>query len=275
MFYALERLWSDCPVIPLDPDVSLRRTLVVLRHGRTAWNDAGRAQGHADIELDDLGRAQAAAAAAELAPLSPVPDLVAATCRGRARPLRRSPRRPGSTAEVGPAAAGVRRGQAHRPDLRRSSRPRSPRSTPPGWPGTSRRRRPGAETTADVRARIVPAMRACLDALGPGETGVVVTHGAALRVGVAGLLGWPDEIGETLARDGQLRLAAAARARALRPPAAGVVQTSARPRERPRPRGRRHHEPPARPGDGRRGDRARHPHRSRAGRRDRLDPGHR
>ena len=42
-------------------------------------------------------------------------------------------------------------------------------------------------------------MRACLDALGAGETGVVVTHGAALRVGVAGLLGWPDELDETLA----------------------------------------------------------------------------
>ena len=48
----VERLPGD----PARPDVSLRRTLVVLRHGRTAWNDAGRAQGHADI---DAGRGRA------------------------------------------------------------------------------------------------------------------------------------------------------------------------------------------------------------------------
>ncbi len=47
---------------------------------------------------------------------------------------------------------------------------------------------PGAETDADVVARFVPALRAALDALGPGETGVVVTHGAALRAALAELL---------------------------------------------------------------------------------------
>jgi broad specificity phosphatase PhoE len=35
--------------------------LVVLRHGRTAWNETGRFQGHADIPLDETGRAQAQA----------------------------------------------------------------------------------------------------------------------------------------------------------------------------------------------------------------------
>ena len=29
------------------------RTLVLLRHGRTSWNEIGRAQGHADVELDE------------------------------------------------------------------------------------------------------------------------------------------------------------------------------------------------------------------------------
>ncbi len=33
--------------------------LVVVRHGRTAWNAAGRFQGHSDVPLDDEGRAQA------------------------------------------------------------------------------------------------------------------------------------------------------------------------------------------------------------------------
>jgi broad specificity phosphatase PhoE len=41
--------------------------LVVVRHGRTAWNAAGRFQGHTDVPLDDAGRAQAAAIGAALA----------------------------------------------------------------------------------------------------------------------------------------------------------------------------------------------------------------
>jgi len=35
--------------------------LAVVRHGRTAWNASGRFQGHTDVPLDDVGRAQAAA----------------------------------------------------------------------------------------------------------------------------------------------------------------------------------------------------------------------
>jgi probable phosphoglycerate mutase len=177
--------------------VSLRRTLVVLRHGRTSWNDAGRAQGHADIELDELGRAQARDAAGVLAGLAPAriwcSDLLRA--RQTADALAEAT---GLTPEVVAALreydVGTRTGmtfdefEAAFPDQYAA------------WlAGDESLTVPGAETTSDVRARIVPAMRACLDALGAGETGVVVTHGAALRVGVAGLLGWPDELDETLA----------------------------------------------------------------------------
>lgn len=38
-----------------------------LRHGQTAWNAAGRIQGHRDIGLDDTGRWQAARLASALA----------------------------------------------------------------------------------------------------------------------------------------------------------------------------------------------------------------
>ena len=41
--------------------------LVLLRHGRTAWNRDGRFQGWADVPLDEEGRAQAERVAAELA----------------------------------------------------------------------------------------------------------------------------------------------------------------------------------------------------------------
>jgi broad specificity phosphatase PhoE len=41
--------------------------MVVVRHGRTAWNADGRFQGHSDIPLDEEGRRQARALAALLA----------------------------------------------------------------------------------------------------------------------------------------------------------------------------------------------------------------
>jgi probable phosphoglycerate mutase len=52
---------------------------------------------------------------------------------------------------------------------------------------------PGAESHEDVAARIVPALREVLDALRPAEMALVVLHGAALRVGLVGLLDWPIE----------------------------------------------------------------------------------
>ncbi len=177
--------------------MSQRRSLVVMRHGRTSWNDSGRAQGHADIELDEVGHAQAAAAARVLVSLDPVrlwsSDL--ARARQSVAPLAAAT---GIEPETLPALreydVGTRTGltfdefEAAFPDEYAA------------WiAGNESLTVPGAESTSDVRARIVPAMRACLDALGPGETGVVVTHGAALRVGVAGLLGWPDRLDETLA----------------------------------------------------------------------------
>ena len=57
---------------------------------------------------------------------------------------------------------------------------------------------PGRETDDDVRARFLPALTSYADALGEGETGIVVSHGAALRVVVAAFLGWGDDVGESL-----------------------------------------------------------------------------
>ena len=61
-FYALDRLWRDCPVVPVDLEddaggraVRVRR-LVMLRHGQTEYNAGSRMQGQLDTDLTDLGR---------------------------------------------------------------------------------------------------------------------------------------------------------------------------------------------------------------------------
>ena len=113
VFYALERLWKDCPVIPfVDRDVeraagrssatlSAARRLVLLRHGRTADNAVGRIQGQLDTPLDEVGLQQADKAAGMLPALVPgAPALE--------RPRPRPP---------------------HRPAAVRGHRPRRPRST--------------------------------------------------------------------------------------------------------------------------------------------------
>jgi len=50
---------------------------------------------------------------------------------------------------------------------------------------------PGSETAEDVAKRVVPAFEELLERLGEGETAVVVTHGASLRIALAGILDWP------------------------------------------------------------------------------------
>ena len=49
------------------PDKLIATTLVLVRHGETAWNAEGRVQGHLDIPLSPVGIAQARALGARLA----------------------------------------------------------------------------------------------------------------------------------------------------------------------------------------------------------------
>ena len=70
-FYALDRLWRDCPVVTVDVAMTVRR-LVMLRHGQTEFNLGSRMQGQLDTELTELGRAQAVAAAEAFAKHQPL-----------------------------------------------------------------------------------------------------------------------------------------------------------------------------------------------------------
>ena len=59
----------------------MSRRLVLWRHGRTAWNAEGRAQGQRDVPLDEVGVGQAREAAARLASLRPTAIVSSDLCR--------------------------------------------------------------------------------------------------------------------------------------------------------------------------------------------------
>ena len=181
------------------------RTLVLLRHGRTAWNHSGRAQGHADVPLDEVGHAQASAVAPRVAALRPV--------RLWSSDLERARQTAAHVAEATGLAAvtdprlrefsvGERQGLTWEQSVARF-----PQSADGVGLGERLRGVPGAESDEDVVARLLPALHDCLAALGPGQTGVVVGHGAALKLAVVGLLGWPIGQAKSLAVLGNCRWA--------------------------------------------------------------------
>jgi len=169
------------------------RTLVLVRHGETDWNLAGRAQGHADIPLNATGRAQARAVASVLAGFGPVrlwsSDLMRA--RQTADAIAEAT---GLTVECDPRLreydAGERSGLTHEEAAERF--PQQYAAARAGSAGAATLV-PGEESTEQVRDRIVPALVDCLAGLADGETGVAVLHGACLRVGLTGVIGWPWE----------------------------------------------------------------------------------
>lgn len=167
------------------------RRLVLLRHGRTAWNLEGRAQGHCDVPLDEVGHAQAAAAAPHVAALRPVALWTSDLARARqtasyveaATGLVAAPDPRLREYDVG-IRAGLTLAEFADKHPEEQARWLAVRS----WDVV-----PGAESDADVRDRMVPALRDCLASLAPGQTGVVVAHGACLKVSMLALLGLPPE----------------------------------------------------------------------------------
>ena len=161
---------------------------MLVRHGRTAWNAEGRAQGHADVSLDDEGRRQAETMAAVVADYDPTLLVTSDLARARetAAFLEKAT---GLTAReddrLREYELGERTGLTAQEFGERMGTPST------SWDAHAHVDVPGAETTIDVARRIVPALQEVLERLQGGETAVVVLHGAALRVGLAGALGWP------------------------------------------------------------------------------------
>jgi probable phosphoglycerate mutase len=137
-------------------------TILLARHGETDWNRDLRFQGHADVPLNDAGRAQARELARSLAaePIGAVysSDLL------RAR----------ETAEIVAASLGLRVEVDER--LREID--------VGSWQGSTRAELDGrkwdGETYDDHRARTVAALLRIAERH-PGEQVLVVAHGGTLR----------------------------------------------------------------------------------------------
>ncbi len=173
------------------------RRVVVLRHGRTAWNRIGRAQGQGDVPLDEVGHAQARAAAPLLAALSPA-RLVSSDLTRAAQTAAYVGEACGLEVELDPRLrefdVGERQGLTWAESVERF-----PWIADGVGLGERLAGVPGAESDADVAARVVPALEEAAASVGPGQTVVVVTHGAALKLGIGSLLGWDETVVRALA----------------------------------------------------------------------------
>ena len=159
---------------------------VVVRHGRTAWNASGRYQGHTDVELDEVGRAQARAVARDLATTRF--DLAVASDLLRARETAKIVLAGHDvTLEADERLREMRFGAwegrtwaeivATTPELRRIDP--SPRVLTP----------PGGETFADVVTRVAAAYESLRERVIPGGRVLVVTHAGPLHAFVRIVLG--------------------------------------------------------------------------------------
>ena len=152
------------------------------RHGQTTWNAEHRFQGQTDIPLDETGEAQAEYAARRLTTLRP--DAIFASDLSRAlqtaAPLARLTGLP-----VAPDKGLRERSGGDWEGLSdQEIRERYPAERATWNP-------PNGEPTAVVAERVGAALVRIADTLDDGHLAVVVSHGAALRLGMERVLGLP------------------------------------------------------------------------------------
>jgi len=162
---------------------------VLWRHGQTVWNAERRFQGQSDIPLDETGQVQAERAARLLAALHP--DMIISSDLTRAA----------STAAPLARLTGLE--VTLDKDLRERHGGR--------WEGLTdaeiraqypqeytRWAPPDGEPSAVVADRVAAALQRVTTALTESQAGsglaVVVSHGAALRLGMSRLLGMPEDL---------------------------------------------------------------------------------
>jgi probable phosphoglycerate mutase len=167
------------------------RRIAIWRHGRTSWNAEQRFQGQTDIELDEIGVAQARRAAAMLASLPPSAIICSDLMRTQqtAEPLvELTGIEPLLDPGLRETFAGEWEGktrpvllQEYGEELHRWSADPHMRAGVVG------------ETRLEVADRMVDAVDRGLARIGDDGVLVVVTHGGAARAGIGRLLGLPPE----------------------------------------------------------------------------------
>jgi probable phosphoglycerate mutase len=159
--------------------------LVLWRHGQTVWNAERRFQGQSDIPLDTTGEAQAERAARLLAALRPrlivSSDLQRATMT--AAPLARLTGLEITVDKDLRERFGGRWEGLTDAEIRAQYPAEHAAWSPPD-----------GETSAVVAHRAKAAMRRIADGMAAGALAVVVSHGAAIRLGMSELLGLPQEL---------------------------------------------------------------------------------
>ncbi|MEV0994375.1 histidine phosphatase family protein [Nonomuraea sp. NPDC050202] len=163
----------------------MSRRIVCLRHGQTLWNVEQRFQGHSDIPLDETGVAQAARAASLLASLRPTMIVSSDLQRANDTALALG-RLIGLDVAVDKDFR--ERGGGQWEGLTREE-------IAARWPEEyAAWEAPDGEPVTDVAARVATAMRRWAARVDDDGLLVVVSHGAALRLGICELLGLPEEL---------------------------------------------------------------------------------
>lgn len=174
---------------------STQRQVILWRHGRTAWNVAGRVQGQSDTQLDDVGREQARAAAARLATLRP--DRIVSSDLIRARDTAQQlADLTGQPLELDPRLREMNFGDREGMTWREAwaAYPAGMRA----WVEGDETQIPNSETHRQAGERLAGALKDLLTELHPGGIVVVVAHGAVLRAGACVFLDIPESHWGTL-----------------------------------------------------------------------------
>jgi broad specificity phosphatase PhoE len=162
--------------------------LIIWRHGQTEWNATDRIQGHADVGLDDIGRAQAAAAAKHIA--AGHPDVIVSS------DLRRAADTAGALAAVTGLTVRLdpRLRERYFGDWQGLTNAEVSNAYPDVWARWRRGDVADAAGIEDVEALRERALDAMSDAAHLGGTVVVVTHGGTAKQAMGSMLGWPADV---------------------------------------------------------------------------------
>lgn len=160
--------------------------LVLLRHGQTDWNAAGRMQGHVNVPLNDRGMAQADAAAGALVAarasriISSDLDRAAMTAAAVARTTGLSVTHDARLREIGYGQWEGKTRDEIGPDVLAEV-----------YASAENRRGVDGERLTDAAARVADALREIETAAADDDTVLVVTHGTVARCATQSLLGIP------------------------------------------------------------------------------------